>query len=112
METAVSTPPPPMIFHYAMNRLSDRRIGQPPSRAGYGRPGPQVRALIQPNGVQQCPQNLLVEPERNADGMETGFYFVTIGEDRGLTQLLRASRKQIKKTRSIINSHLGTEKNG
>lgn len=46
-------------------------------------------------------QNLVVEPELDAEGAATGFYFVTIGEGRRLAQLLRAKRKQIKKTEPI-----------
>jgi hypothetical protein len=43
-------------------------------------------------------QNLVVEPETNEDGTPTGLYLVTAGEGRRLAQLLRAKRKQIKKT--------------
>lgn len=46
-------------------------------------------------------QNLVVEPELDANGAPTGFYFVTIGEGRRLAQLLRVKRKQIKKTEPI-----------
>ncbi|WP_441231926.1 ParB/RepB/Spo0J family partition protein [Tardiphaga sp. 215_C5_N2_1] len=46
-------------------------------------------------------QNLVVEPEVDADGTATGFYFVTIGEGRRLAQLLRVKRKEIKKTEPI-----------
>lgn len=46
-------------------------------------------------------QNLVVEPELDSEGADTGFYFVTIGEGRRLAQLLRAKRKQIKKTEPI-----------
>lgn len=46
-------------------------------------------------------QNLVVEPELDADGAATGFYLVTIGEGRRLAQLLRLKRKQIKKTEPI-----------
>lgn len=46
-------------------------------------------------------QNLVVEPELDEAGEPTGFYFVTIGEGRRLAQLLRAKRKQIKKTEPI-----------
>ncbi|HRN83171.1 MAG TPA: ParB/Srx family N-terminal domain-containing protein [Hyphomicrobium sp.] len=46
-------------------------------------------------------QNLVVEPERDEEGQPTGFYFVTIGEGRRLAQLLRAKRKQIKKSEPI-----------
>ncbi len=46
-------------------------------------------------------QNLVVEPELDAEGVPTGFYFVTIGEGRRLAQMLRAKRKEIKKTEAI-----------
>jgi ParB family chromosome partitioning protein len=52
-------------------------------------------------------QNLVVEPELDADGAATGFYFVTIGEGRRVAQLLRVKRKEIKKTepiRSIVDT--------
>jgi ParB family chromosome partitioning protein len=37
-------------------------------------------------------QNLVVEPEVDDDGAATGFYLVTIGEDRRLAQLPRVQR--------------------
>ena len=46
-------------------------------------------------------QNLVVEPELDADGRHTGFYLVTIGEGRRLAQLLRVNRKEIGKTEPI-----------
>lgn len=46
-------------------------------------------------------QNLVVEPETNAEGEPTGCYLVSIGEGRRLAQLLRVKRKQIKKTEAI-----------
>ncbi|MGY2991202.1 ParB-like chromosome segregation protein Spo0J [Mesorhizobium sp. URHB0026] len=46
-------------------------------------------------------QNLVVEPEFDSEGAETGFYFVSIGEGRRLAQLLRVKRKHIKKTEPI-----------
>jgi ParB family chromosome partitioning protein len=46
-------------------------------------------------------QNLVIEPERDAEGEATGCYFVTVGEGRRLAQLLRAKRKQIKKSEPI-----------
>ncbi|MBY0373159.1 MAG: ParB N-terminal domain-containing protein, partial [Bryobacteraceae bacterium] len=46
-------------------------------------------------------QNFVIEPEYGGDGVATGFYFVTIGEGRRLAQLLRAKRKEIKKTEPI-----------
>ena len=56
-----------------------------------------LAASIQHKGMIQ---NLVVEPEVE-DGQLTGFYFATAGEGRRLAQLLRAKRKQIKKTQSI-----------
>ena len=46
-------------------------------------------------------QNLVVEPELDAEGTATGFFFVTIGEGRRLAQLLRVKRKEIKKNEPI-----------
>lgn len=46
-------------------------------------------------------QNLVVEPELDAEGAATGFYLVSIGEGRRLAQLLRVKRKQIKKTEPV-----------
>lgn len=46
-------------------------------------------------------QNLVVEPETNTEGESTGFYLVSVGEGRRLAQLLRAKRKEIKKTEPI-----------
>ena len=46
-------------------------------------------------------QNLVVEPEADAEGGPTGFYLVSIGEGRRLAQMLRVKRKQIKKTEPI-----------
>ncbi|MDX8433279.1 ParB/Srx family N-terminal domain-containing protein [Mesorhizobium abyssinicae] len=46
-------------------------------------------------------QNLVVEPELDGEGTETGFYLVSIGEGRRLAQLLRVKRKQIKKTELV-----------
>ncbi len=46
-------------------------------------------------------QNLVVEPEYDANGEATGCYFVTIGEGRRQAQLLRVKRRQIKKTEPI-----------
>ena len=51
-------------------------------------------------------QNLVVEPETDAEGGPTGFYLVSIGEGRRLAQMLHVKRKEIKKTepiRCVIN---------
>ena len=59
------------------------------------------RGLAASIAVKGMLQNLVVEPERDADGGATGYYFVTIGEGRRLAQLLRVKRKEIKKTEPI-----------
>ncbi|MDE5441089.1 ParB N-terminal domain-containing protein [Bradyrhizobium sp. CSA207] len=64
-----------------------------------------LAASIAANGMLQ---NLVVEPEHDGEGRETGHYFVTIGEGRRLAQLLRAKRRQIKKT-DLIRCVLDTE---
>ncbi|WP_176597274.1 ParB/Srx family N-terminal domain-containing protein [Sphingobium sp. 15-1] len=57
-----------------------------------------LAASIQHKGMIQ---NLVVEPEVKADGTPTGCYFVTAGEGRRQAQLLRAKRKQIRKSEAI-----------
>jgi len=61
----------------------------------------EIEALAASIAVKGLLQNLVVEPERDADGGETGNYLVTIGEGRRLAQLLRVKRKQIKKNEPI-----------
>ncbi|MGV0876463.1 ParB/RepB/Spo0J family partition protein [Martelella sp. FLE1502] len=46
-------------------------------------------------------QNLVVEPEFDAEGEPTGSYLVSVGEGRRLAQLLRAKRREIKQTEPI-----------
>ncbi|WP_237154253.1 ParB/RepB/Spo0J family partition protein [Oryzibacter oryziterrae] len=60
-----------------------------------------IEALAASIAAKGMLQNLVVEPEMNADGEPTGSYFVTIGEGRRLAQMLRVKRKQIKKTEAI-----------
>lgn len=60
-----------------------------------------IEALAGSIAAKGMLQNLVVEPEVDADGAETGFYLVTVGEERRLAQLLRAKRKQIKKSEPI-----------
>jgi ParB family chromosome partitioning protein len=57
-----------------------------------------LAASIAAKGVLQAP---VVEPETDAEGALTGCYLVTIGEGRRLALLLRAKRKEIKKTAPI-----------
>jgi ParB family chromosome partitioning protein len=53
---------------------------------------------IAAKGILQMP---VVEPELDPAGEPTGYYLVTIGEGRRLAQLLRAKRKEIRKTQLI-----------
>jgi ParB family chromosome partitioning protein len=66
-------------------------------------PHPQadIEALAASIAAKGLLQNLVVEPERNGDGKETGYYLVTIGEGRRLAHLLRAKRKEIRKTEPV-----------
>ncbi|MCJ8509815.1 ParB N-terminal domain-containing protein [Rhizobium lemnae] len=60
-----------------------------------------IEALAASIAAKGMLQNLVVEPETNAEGEPSGCYFVTIGEGRRLAQLLRVKRKQIKKSEAI-----------
>jgi ParB family chromosome partitioning protein len=60
-----------------------------------------IEALAASIAAKGLLQNLVVEPEIDADGAPTGCYLVTIGEGRRLAQLLRVKRKEIKKTEPI-----------
>ena len=64
-----------------------------------------LAASIQHKGLIQ---NLVVEPEVKEDGTPTGCYFVTAGEGRRLAMLLRAKRKQIRKS-EVVRCWLDTE---
>ncbi|ALR19648.1 MULTISPECIES: ParB/RepB/Spo0J family partition protein [Sphingobium] len=57
-----------------------------------------LAASIQHKGLIQ---NLVVEPEVKEDGTPTGYYLVTAGEGRRLAMLLRAKRKQIRKSEPV-----------
>lgn len=57
-----------------------------------------LAASIQHKGLIQ---NLVVEPEVKEDGRPTGYYLVTAGEGRRLAMLLRAKRKQIRKSEPV-----------
>lgn len=58
-------------------------------------PEAHIAALAASIAAKGMLQNLVVEPERDAEGGETGFYLVTIGEGRRLAQRLRAKRGEI-----------------
>jgi ParB family chromosome partitioning protein len=60
-----------------------------------------IGALAASIGAKTMLQAPVVEPELDAEGSPTGFYLVTIGEGRRLAQLLRAKRKEIKKTEPV-----------
>ena len=60
-----------------------------------------IAALAASIAAKGMLQNLVVEPEVDAEGAATGFYLVTVGEGRRLAHLLRVRRKQIKKSEPI-----------
>lgn len=60
-----------------------------------------IEALAASIAAKGLLQNLVVEQECDGRGRKTGCYLVTIGEGRRLAQLLRAKRKEIKKTEPI-----------
>jgi ParB family chromosome partitioning protein len=64
-------------------------------------PKADIEALAASIAAKGLLQNLVVEPEHDDDGKETGYYLVTIGEGRRLAHLLRAKRKEIKKTEPV-----------
>lgn len=66
-----------------------------------GHTAAEVEALAASIAANGMLQNLVVEPERDDEGRETGHYFVTVGEGRRLAQALRAKRKHIRKDEPI-----------
>lgn len=61
----------------------------------------EIEALSASIHAKGMLQNLIVEPERDDEGAQTGAYLVTAGEGRRLAQLLRVKRKQILGTEPI-----------
>jgi len=57
-----------------------------------------LAASMAAKGILQPP---VVAPEVDGEGQPTGFYLVTIGEGRRLALLLRAKRKEIRKTEPV-----------
>ena len=60
-----------------------------------------VEAIAASMAAKRMYEPLVVEPETDEAGAATGGYLVTIGEGRRLALLLRAKRKQIKKTQAV-----------
>lgn len=87
----------PTVAFIPLNRLkkSPRNARKTPHSAA------DIEALAASTREKGLLQPPVVEPERDADGQPTGCYLVTIGEGRRLSQLLRAKRKEIKKTQPI-----------
>ena len=61
----------------------------------------EIEALAASIHAKGMLQNLVVEPERDTDGAQTGVYLVTAGEGRRLAQMLRVKRKQILATEPV-----------
>lgn len=80
-----------------LNRLkkSPRNARKTPHSAA------DIEALAASTREKGILQPLVVEPELGGDSQPTGCYLVTIGEGRRLSQLLRAKRKEIRKTEAI-----------
>ena len=64
-------------------------------------PKADIEALAASIAAKGLLQNLVVEPEQDEKGKATGYYLVTIGEGRRLAHLLRAKRKEIRKTEPV-----------
>ena len=82
---------------YALNKLkkSPRNVRKAP----HAEAEIEARAAsIKAKGLLQPP---VVEPELRADGVETGYAFVTAGEGRRLASRLLAKRKVISKTTPV-----------
>ncbi len=60
-----------------------------------------IEALAASIAAKGLLQNLVVEPELDPAGEPTGSFFVTVGEGRRLAHLLRAKRKEIRKTEPV-----------
>jgi ParB family chromosome partitioning protein len=85
------------VIDVSLNRLKKsprnaRRVPHAPA---------EIEALAASIGAKRMLHPLVVEPEIDAAGAATGGYLVTIGEGRRLALLLRAKRKQIKKTAPV-----------
>jgi ParB family chromosome partitioning protein len=80
-----------------LNRLkkSPRNVRKTPH------PQADIEALAASIAAKGLLQNLVVEPELDGEGEPTGYYLVTIGEGRRLAHMLRAKRKEIKKTEPV-----------
>lgn len=60
-----------------------------------------IEALAASIRVRGIMQNLVVEPEFDADNKPTGYYLVTAGEGRRMAQMARLAAKEIKKTEPL-----------
>lgn len=60
-----------------------------------------VEALAASIAAKGVIQPLVVEPERDGEGVFTGFWLVTVGEGRRLALRLRAKRKEIARNASV-----------
>lgn len=73
----------------------DRLKKSPRNARKAGHTEADIQALAASIATKGILQNLVVEPERDEKGGETGFYLTTIGEGRRLAQRLRAERGDI-----------------
>ena len=85
------------VIDVPLNRLkkSPRHARRKPHAAA------TVEAIAASMAAKRMYEPLVVEPETDEAGAATGGYLVTIGEGRRLALLLRAKRKEIKKTQPV-----------
>jgi ParB family chromosome partitioning protein len=93
-ETAPAEPVSGVEIFVPLNKLN-----KSPRNARKAAPGEAaIEALAASIQQKRMIQDLVVEPEVKADGTPTGYYFATAGQGRRLAQLLRAKRKQIRRS--------------
>lgn len=96
-QTAAAEPVSGVEIFVALNKL--KKSPRNARKVAHGEAAIEaLAASIQHKGLIQ---NLVVEPETKDDGTPTGYYLVTAGEGRRLAMLLRAKRKQIKKSEPV-----------
>lgn len=91
--TPDTNPDPGVVLDVPLNRLkpSPRNARKTPHTPA------NIEALAASIAAKGMIQPPVVEPERDAAGEGTGFYFVTVGEGRRQALALRAKRKEIGK---------------
>src|SRR5262249_49710476 len=79
----------------------DKLKSSPDNARKTKRPQAEIEALAASIHAKGVLQNLVVKPEVDEAGAQTGYFLVTIGEGRRLPQCLRVKRKQIRDTEPV-----------